>query len=415
MHFRDRIAREWNLDVRNELCPPESETDPDLAPASRAAARKTEGLKRLLQREQYAGVIVGIRRDEQATRAKERVFSPRSLSGDWDVRGQPAEFWGRYATDVPRGMHVRIHPLLAWTEVDIWRYTQREEIPFVDLYLVAERRTLSLAWRKEYNASNSEQRCEHRRDHRRARDDEDAGACRPDDGSRQRGFVRASTLGGIHVMSDRPPAIVIVGHVDHGKSTLIGRMLHETGSLPDGKLAELEASSKRRGVPMEWSFVLDALQAERDQAVTVDTTRVWMRAGDRRYAIIDAPGHRQFISNMLSGAAEADAAILMIDVTEGVSEQTRRHAYLLRLLGIEQIVVAVNKMDAAGWSEERFAAVARECTAYFAELEISASAIIPISAYEGANLVARSEDLAWYEGPTLLEAFARLRSAFTGV
>jgi len=133
--FRDRIAREWNLDVRNELCPPESETDPDLAPASRAAARKTEGLKRLLQREQYAGVIVGIRRDEQATRAKERIFSPRSPSGDWDVRGQPAEFWGRYATDVPRGNHVRIHPLLAWTEVDIWRYTQRENIPFVDLYL----------------------------------------------------------------------------------------------------------------------------------------------------------------------------------------------------------------------------------------------------------------------------------------
>ena len=208
-------------------------------------------------------------------------------------------------------------------------------------------------------------------------------------------------------MNERPPAIVVVGHVDHGKSTLIGRMLHETGSLPDGKLAELEASSKRRGVAMEWSFVLDALQAERDQAVTVDTTRVWMRAGDRRYAIIDAPGHRQFISNMLSGAAEADAAILMIDATEGVSEQTRRHAYLLRLLGIEQIVVAVNKMDAAGWSQERFGEVARECTAYFAELGISASAIIPISAYEGANLVVRSEHLAWYSGPTLLEAFAR--------
>jgi bifunctional enzyme CysN/CysC len=208
-------------------------------------------------------------------------------------------------------------------------------------------------------------------------------------------------------MDERPVAIVVVGHVDHGKSTLIGRMLHETGSLPDGKLEELEASSKRRGVQMEWSFVLDALQAERDQAVTVDTTRVWMRAGERRYAIIDAPGHRQFISNMLSGASEADAAILMIDATEGVSEQTRRHAYLVRLLGIEQVVVAVNKMDAAGWSEERFGAVARECTAYFAELQITASAIVPISAYEGANLVVRSAHLGWYTGPTLLEMLAR--------
>jgi len=208
-------------------------------------------------------------------------------------------------------------------------------------------------------------------------------------------------------MQERSPAIVIVGHVDHGKSTLIGRLLYETGNLPDGKLAELEASSRRRGVPMEWSFVLDALQAERDQAVTVDTTRVWMRAGDRRYAIIDAPGHRQFVANMLSGASEADAAILIVDATEGVSEQTRRHAYLLRLLGIEQVVVAVNKMDAAQWSEERFHAVARDCTAYFSELQMSAAAIVPISAYEGANLTARARELPWYKGPTLLETFAR--------
>jgi sulfate adenylyltransferase subunit 2 len=133
--FRDMLAREWNLDLRVELCPPESSVDPMLAPASRAAARKTEGLKRALARDEYKGVIVGSRRDEQATRAKERVFSPRTLSGDWDVRRQPAEFWGHYATEVGPGMHVRIHPLLRWTEVDVWRYHQRESIPFVPLYL----------------------------------------------------------------------------------------------------------------------------------------------------------------------------------------------------------------------------------------------------------------------------------------
>jgi sulfate adenylyltransferase subunit 2 len=136
--FRDRIATEWSLDVRNELCPPETEVDQTLAPASRAAARKTEGLKRLLERESDKGVIVGIRRDEQATRAKERVFSPRNVGGDWDVRNQPAEFWGHYATEVPLGSHLRIHPLLRWTEIDVWRYHVREGIPFVPLYLARD-------------------------------------------------------------------------------------------------------------------------------------------------------------------------------------------------------------------------------------------------------------------------------------
>ncbi|GAC1410920.1 MAG: sulfate adenylyltransferase subunit 2 [Candidatus Velthaea sp.] len=133
--FRDRLAREWHLDLRIESCPPESEIDPTLPPATRAAARKTEGLRAYLKREGPQGVIVGIRRDEQATRAKERVFSPRSATGTWDVRSQPPELWGYYTTDVPHGAHIRVHPLLHWTEIDIWRYTRRENIPYVDLYL----------------------------------------------------------------------------------------------------------------------------------------------------------------------------------------------------------------------------------------------------------------------------------------
>ncbi len=136
--FRDRIAAEWDLDLRVRMCPPESSVDQSLPPASRAAARKTEGLKRLLEEDGYRGVIVGIRRDEQATRAKERIFSPRSSEGDWDVRRQPAEFWGHYTTEVPDGVHLRIHPLLHWTEVDIWRYHERENIPFCSLYLARD-------------------------------------------------------------------------------------------------------------------------------------------------------------------------------------------------------------------------------------------------------------------------------------
>jgi sulfate adenylyltransferase subunit 2 len=136
--FRDRIAKKWDLDLRVELCPPESTVDQTLPPGARAAARKTEGLKQLLQREGYRGVLLGIRRDEQATRAKERVFSPRSFGGDWDVRHQPAEFWNHYTTDVAEGMHLRIHPLLHWTEIDIWRYHMRENIPYVPLYLAKD-------------------------------------------------------------------------------------------------------------------------------------------------------------------------------------------------------------------------------------------------------------------------------------
>ncbi len=136
--FRDRIVREWDLDLVVEQCPPEEDMDPTLPPATRAAARKTEGLKNLLQREQYQGIMVGIRRDEQATRAKERVFSPRALDGVWDFKDQPAEFWDHYKTRFEDGTHVRIHPLLAWTELDIWRYSKREEMPIVPLYFARD-------------------------------------------------------------------------------------------------------------------------------------------------------------------------------------------------------------------------------------------------------------------------------------
>jgi sulfate adenylyltransferase subunit 2 len=136
--FRDRIAREWSLDLRVEACPPEDACDPSLPPQSRAAARKTEGLKALLAREQYRAVFVGIRRDEQATRAKERVVSPRTLDGAWSVREQPPEFWGYTLGEAPHGGHVRVHPLLAWTELDVWRYTRRDAIPIVPLYLARD-------------------------------------------------------------------------------------------------------------------------------------------------------------------------------------------------------------------------------------------------------------------------------------
>jgi sulfate adenylyltransferase subunit 2 len=136
--FRDRYAAEWDLDLIVEPCPPIEAVDPTLPPAARSAARKTEGLKLALAKHKFDGLIAGIRRDEEPTRAKERVFSPRGLEGGWDVRDQPPEFWDHFNASPPSGAHLRIHPILHWTELDIWNYTRREGIPIIPLYLARD-------------------------------------------------------------------------------------------------------------------------------------------------------------------------------------------------------------------------------------------------------------------------------------
>src|SRR4029077_19860123 len=162
--------------------------------------------------------------------------------------------------------------------------------------------------------------------------------------------------------------IVIVGHVDHGKSTLIGRLLAETGSLPDGKLDQLKQVSARRGMRFEWSFLLDALQSERDQGITIDTSQIRFRTPSRDIVLLDAPGHAEFMRNMVTGAAQADAALLLVDAAEGMRDQTRRHARLLHLLGVRQLVVVVNKMDRVGYDAARFSALRGEILAYLGPL-----------------------------------------------
>ena len=205
--------------------------------------------------------------------------------------------------------------------------------------------------------------------------------------------------------------IVLAGHVDHGKSTLIGRLLHETKSLPDGKLDSIKAVSARRGMPFEWSFLLDALQTERDQGITIDTTQIRFRTGSRDIVLIDAPGHAEFLRNMITGAAQADAAVLVIDATEGVREQTRRHCYLLHLLGISQVAVVINKMDRIGFDESRFQELEAEMARHLASLGLPATAIIPISARNGDGVERRTPAIAWYTGPTVLEVMDRFSPA----
>jgi sulfate adenylyltransferase subunit 2 len=138
--FRTRYAAEWGLDLHIGTCPPVDDIDPTLPPAARSAARKTASLAAIIEQRRLAGVIAGIRRDEQATRAKERVFSPRGRSHRWDIRNQPPEFWDQFAVPVEPGAHLRVHPLLAWREIDIWRYIEREGIPVVDLYFARDGR-----------------------------------------------------------------------------------------------------------------------------------------------------------------------------------------------------------------------------------------------------------------------------------
>ncbi len=203
----------------------------------------------------------------------------------------------------------------------------------------------------------------------------------------------------------RPPTpIVFVGHVDHGKSTLIGRLLHDTGSLPEGRVEAARASSERRGLGLEWSFLLDSLQAERDQGVTIDVARLPFAIGSRPFVIIDAPGHRQFLRNMVTGAADAAASVLVVDVSEGVQEQTRRHAVMLRLVGVEHVIVLMNKADLLGFDEARVRAAAAGLSDYLEGQGIHAVAMIPASARHGDNIAERSARTGWYTGPTLIEA-----------
>jgi len=198
--------------------------------------------------------------------------------------------------------------------------------------------------------------------------------------------------------------IVIVGHVDHGKSTLIGRLFFDTDSLPEEKKREIESICKDQGKDVEFAFVMDHLEEERDQGITIDTAQTFFKTKKRNYVIIDAPGHKEFLKNMITGASQAEVAILIVDGQEGVQEQTRRHAYILSFLGIEQIIVVINKMDLVEYSEERFENVKKKLLSFLEKINIKPSYIIPISAKQGDNVSKKSKSIDWYKGKTMLES-----------
>lgn len=198
--------------------------------------------------------------------------------------------------------------------------------------------------------------------------------------------------------------IVIVGHVDHGKSTLVGRMLADTGSIDPAAIAKVRAICEKQGKRFEYAFLLDALEAEQAQGITIDAARCFFQSALRDYIIIDAPGHIEFLKNMISGAARAEAAVLLIDADEGVQENSRRHGYMLSLLGIRKVVVAVNKMDLVDYDQGVFDAVEAEYRAFLKQIDVEPAAFIPISALEGGNVAEPATTMPWYTGGSILEA-----------
>ena len=205
-------------------------------------------------------------------------------------------------------------------------------------------------------------------------------------------------------IEERVLPIVIVGHVDHGKSTLIGRLLYDTGCLPPDKFSEIQSSSETLGRNLEFAFVMDCFEEERSRGITIDTTQTFFKTPKRRYVIIDAPGHKEFLKNMITGSSQAEAALLIIDAFEGIRDQTRRHAYILGMLGFKQVCVLLNKIDLVEYAQDKFIQSKAEVTDFLNQLNIHPTFILPISAIQGDNVAHPSEKLSWFDGPTVLQA-----------
>jgi sulfate adenylyltransferase large subunit len=193
------------------------------------------------------------------------------------------------------------------------------------------------------------------------------------------------------------------GSVDDGKSTLIGRLLHDSKAILEDQLDHVIRTSERRGDGyVNLALLTDGLRAEREQGITIDVAYRYFQTPRRKFVIADTPGHEQYTRNMVTGASTADLSIVLVDARKGVSEQTRRHAYIASLLRIPHLVVCVNKMDLVGYDEAVFEQIVEELTDWAARLDIGDVTFIPISALHGDNVVERSLEMAWYDGPPLL-------------
>src|SRR6201991_1711047 len=199
---------------------------------------------------------------------------------------------------------------------------------------------------------------------------------------------------------------ITCGSVDDGKSTLIGRLLYDSRMIFDDQLAQLEADSKRvgtQGQEIDIALLLDGLAAEREQGITIDVAYRFFNTRGRKFIVADTPGHEQYTRNMVTGASTADCAVILLDARKGVLTQTRRHSHIVSLLGITDVALAVNKIDLAGYSEDRFREIEEDYRAFAAGIGLERVTCIPVSALLGDNVTEKGDNLGWYSGPTLLD------------
>jgi len=211
-------------------------------------------------------------------------------------------------------------------------------------------------------------------------------------------------------MEKQPLKFIIIGHVDHGKSTLIGRLLYDTDSLSPDKIEEIKKTSKELGRKTEFAYLLDHLKEERQQRSTIDTTQVFFKTDKREYVIIDVPGHVEFVKNMITGASQAEAALLIIDAMEGIKEQTKRHTTIISMLGMAQVIVAINKMDMIDFNEKLYSDLKNGVGNFLKTFNVTAQVYIPISALKGDNIARPSDNMSWYKGPTILESLGLFKN-----
>ncbi len=397
---------------------------------------KTDALKQALTEGRFDFAIGGARRDEERSRAKERVFSVRGPGHTWEPKRQRPELWHIYNGNLAPGETLRIFPLSNWTELDVWTYILAEGIDVVPLYFAAERPTvvrdgalivvddermrfepcekpmnrlvrfrslgcypLSAAVEVPRRLTGGNRRRDAHHPGLRTRGEAD----RPGPG-RLNGSEEAR---GIFLMPNSLLRVLACGSVDDGKSTLIGRLLFECGTIPDDVMAVLERDSRRFGTTggnIDYALLVDGLAAERDQGITIDVAYRYFETPRRRFILADAPGHQQYTRNMVTGASNSDLAIVLIDARKGVLDQTRRHAAIASLLGIRDVVLAVNKMDLVGFDQAVFERIVGDFHAVLGHLHALAVTAIPVCARDGDNVTTSGTRMPWYQGTTLLAA-----------